>query len=163
MEIYSVINRLRFKKELHKKLVYDKNNINRIKYFLMTIESYYKWYKEFKINTNNTIPKPDKSIILTKDATDIEHIYSQESKIKDTDIEEIKNSLGNLTLWAATDNRAKGNIDFKGKKEEYRKSAIGITKDIGNKINSWSVGAIAERESLYCEIASLIFDLNVSD
>lgn len=86
-----------------------------LKYFLMSIEYYYQWYKDG--DTDQPVCF-DKNRVYDFAGTSIEHIYPRnpEETDKDADIEPIKNSLGNLTIMDPQQNGTGDNEPFVRKK-----------------------------------------------
>lgn len=144
-----------FEQSLNENLTYTKNNINKIRYFLTTIEYYYKWY-----NTLNRshIPQPTTNSIYLIDNNDIEHIYPQSPLAQNSTLDPLKHNIGNLTFWYSSDNRSASNNNFTAKKTFYSNSNISITRDLAS-VSIWDVSAITDRKNLYIDIAKLVFKI----
>lgn len=90
-----------------------RGNNQTIKFFLMMIEHYYKWYKGNK----GGVPKIlDSSVVFDFPNTDIEHIYPQLPREVRDELESLKHTLGNLTLLGPNDNKEVSNYPFNDKK-----------------------------------------------
>ncbi|MDM1530757.1 DUF262 domain-containing protein [Myroides odoratimimus] len=82
-----------------------------IKYFLMILEHYKRWYDDGK--SGAPVCK-DKTRVYDFSSTTIEHVYPRNAHNATVvqDIEPIKNQLENLTFMGPTDNVAGGNDNF---------------------------------------------------
>ena len=126
-----------------------------LKYFLMSIEYYYQWYKD------GATDQPlchDKSRVYDFAGTSIEHIYPRnpEDTDKDDNIEPIKNSLGNLTIIDPQQNGTGDNEPFVRKKTLYQKSSVVLNQEIGNKLN-WTLSDVEGHEDFLIDAALKIF------
>lgn len=126
-----------------------------LKYFLMTIEYYYQWYKNGAIGNPECI---DKSRVYDFAGTSIEHIYPQnvDKSVLDSNLEPMKNSLGNLTILDPAQNTSGGNDTFIAKKPLYQASSVLLTRDIAAQ-TSWTQQEIINHKNLLIEIALKIF------
>ena len=86
-----------------------------IKYLFITLEEYSKWYDRGARGVPKCI---DKSRVFDFSNTTLEHVYPQspEEDKKNSELEEIKHTLGNLTILGPTDNKELGNKNFDEKK-----------------------------------------------
>jgi hypothetical protein len=121
-----------------------------IKYFLMTLEHYKRWYDE------GATGKPtcrDKTRIYDFSSTTIEHIYPRNVQAVDLDssIDSRKNELENLTFMGPTDNVVGGNDNFSTKKPIFEASSVQLNIDIGANLN-WS---LTELKQLACKIYTI--------
>ncbi|MBW7472314.1 DUF262 domain-containing protein [Marinobacter sp. F4218] len=116
-----------------KQLKYQKKASNRLlKYFLITLEDYWRWYKE----DNNNKPKvKETSRSLHMDDTTLEHVYPQNPKAGDiiTKLREKVHDLGNITLLGPGDNVEFGNDTFDEKKEKLANTTISMNRWFENK------------------------------
>ncbi len=126
-----------------------------LKYFLMTIEYYYQWYKQ---GANGKPYCMDKSRVYDFAGTSIEHIYPRRPLYLDRDnsIEPLKNSLGNLTIMDPQQNTIGDNDSFVNKKHLYQTSSVILTQEIGTNEN-WTVTEINTHENLLLNSAVAIF------
>ena len=126
-----------------------------LKYFLMTIEYYYQWYKDGCSGTPSCL---DKSRIYDFAGTSIEHIYPQNAgnKFRDEDLELLKNTLGNLTILDPAQNTIGGNDPFASKKSLYQASSVMLTRSIADNIN-WTQLEVQNHKNLLINIALKIF------
>lgn len=128
-----------------------------LKYFLMNIEYYYQWYKNGTIDTPVCV---DKSRVYDFAGTSIEHIYPQNADKNnlDTDLEPLKNTLGNLTILDPAQNTIGGNDSFDSKRLLYQSSSVVLTKEIGKKTD-WTRKEIDDNKKLLTDIALKVFCL----
>ncbi len=126
-----------------------------LKYFLMSIEYYYQWYKE---GANEQPLCHDKSRVYDFAGTSIEHIYPRNPNDNDKDetIEPLKNSLGNLTIMDPQQNRLGYNDPFLQKKHLYEKSSVILNKEISTKEN-WTTSDIEHNQEFLIDAALKIF------
>ncbi len=141
-----------FKAGLEEMMRYKENSSNKeLKYFLMTLEYYLKWY----LGGHQGKPKCS-DILFDFSNTTIEHVYPRKSRKIDPTIEPIKHKIGNLTLLPPNENEKCENKSFEEKIRLYNDSSILSNKKISeNKL--WTADTIKNRESLMIEIALIIF------
>lgn len=127
----------------------------RLKYFLMTIEYYYQWYKAGAAGTPVCV---DKSRIYDFAGTSIEHIYPRNAagSVLDANLEPFKNTLGNLTIMDPAQNNIGGNDSFAVKQPIYQTSSVLLTQEIGIK-TAWTPQEIADHKNLLIDAAVKIF------
>ncbi len=124
-----------------------------LKYFLMTIEYYYQWYKSGAAG----IPMcTDKSRVYDFTGTSIEHIYPQSAAPPDANLEPVKNTLGNLTIMDPEQNSTGGNDDFATKKPIYAASSVVLTQEIGAKA-AWTTAEVLDHQQLLINVALKVF------
>jgi len=70
----------------------------------------------------------------------------------------LANDIGNLTLWAPSDNTAAGNSPFSQKKEKYRISKIHLTKELSN-IRNWTKKNLENRRENLVNMAIKIYSI----
>lgn len=109
-----------------------------IKYFLMTIEHYARWYQD---GAKGAPVCKDKSRVLDFANTTLEHIYPQNSVPTDPQLIQVVQSIGNLTILGPTDNDAVGNKPFLQKKAVFAKSTISLNAQLSS-IAVWNVAAV---------------------
>ena len=68
--------------------------------------------------------------------------------------------IGNMSIMETSFNRDAGNEDYPNKKELYKKSVIGITKNIAEQYDEWDERKIAERQQKLAKIATSIWRIN---
>lgn len=126
-----------------------------LKYFLMKVEYYYQWYKNGASGTPMCL---DKSRVYDFAGTSIEHVYPRNADTanKDSDIEPLKNTLGNLTIMDPAQNTIGGDDVFIQKKSLYQNSSVMLTKEIGEQI-SWTKNEIENHQNLLVDAAIAIF------
>lgn len=131
----------------------SKNNL--AQYYLIEIEKSYS-------------PTTEKLVTKNLDRVNLEHILPEViTEKKDWpgfDEETHKSSykkIGNLTLLNTKINSDLKSGSFINKKEEYKKSEIIITKNLGDTL-AWSVDAIKERQIAFAEKAVEIWNLKIN-
>ncbi|MBE9210758.1 DUF262 domain-containing protein [Nostoc sp. LEGE 06077] len=126
-----------------------------LKYFLMTLEYYYQWYKNGATVTPVCV---DKSRVYDFAGTSIEHVYPRnaDSSVLDYSLEPLKNTLGNLTIMDPAQNTLGGNDPFTTKAPLYQQSSVLLTQEIGAK-TIWTQIEIDEQKRLLIDAALKIF------
>lgn len=126
-----------------------------LKYFIMTVEYYYQWYKNGATGTPDCV---DKSRVYDFAGTSIEHVYPRNagSSVLDSDLEPLKNTLGNLTIMDPAQNTLGGNDPFTSKAPLYQKSSVLLTQEIGAK-PIWAQTEIDDQKQLLIDAALKIF------
>lgn len=126
-----------------------------IRYFLITIEDYIKWYE----SGAQGVPKcKDKTRVFDVTKTTIEHIYSQNAKGASIDaaLEGGKHALGNLTILSPEDNDALANNAPDKKFEALAKSNLKMNRDIAAN-TEWTIDKVNERTKNLAKIALKVF------
>lgn len=143
---------------LSNKLAYREGIGNKsLRYFLITAEYYYQWYK----GGAHGHPKcRDKSRVYNFKKTSIEHIYplKADSSVKDKDLELLKNVLGNLSFLGPEDNNKLANENFASKKRVYAASSVEMNREIAKR-KKWSRATIEAREEDLKQLALKVFDV----
>lgn len=143
---------------LSNKLAYREGTANKsLRYFLITAEYYYQWYK----GSAQGSPKcRDKTRVFNFKKTSIEHIYplKADSSTKVKDLELLKNVLGNLTFLGPEDNNKLANKNFTAKKRVYATSSVEMNREIAKK-RKWSRSTIGIREKELKQLALKVFDV----
>lgn len=126
-----------------------------IRYFLITLEDYRAWYDKGA----NGIPKcQDKTTVFDFDNTTLEHVYPRSAKQQDTNaqLEPLKDSLGNLTIFGPDDNDALANKGFGEKQPALVASKLKMNQEIGA-LPSWTKRRIQNRADNLVKMALKIF------
>lgn len=126
-----------------------------LKYFLLTTEHYYQWYKS---NINGKPTCLDKTRLYSFSGTSIEHMYPRNAPIAviNDDLEVLKNTIGNLTIMDPVQNNIGDDKPFREKKNLYATSTANLTKEIGEK-DSWGVEEIEGHKNNLIDISLKIF------
>lgn len=126
-----------------------------LKYFLMTVEYYYQWYKKGATGTPVCV---DKSRVYDFAGTSIEHVYPRNAAgaVLNPHLEPLKNTLGNLTIMDPAQNTMGGNDNFTIKKPLYQASSVDLTQKIGLNI-TWTHLEIEAHKNLLVDAAIKIF------
>ena len=123
-------------------------------YYLIEIEKNY---------TNNN----EKSVDKNFDNVNLEHILPQIidkkggwQQFTEEDHKSLYKRIGNLTLIKTKINSDLKSDNFENKKNEYKKSEIQITKNLGD-IDKWTPDAIKKRQREFAEKALKIWNLKI--
>lgn len=127
-----------------------------LKYLLMTLEHFKRWYDQ---GANNTPQCIDKTRIYDFTDTTIEHIYPRNASgaVIDLTLEPNKNSIENLTFMGPTDNVLGANDSFEIKRPIFQASSVGLNNEIGSN-SQWSVSELTTRKSRLIDMACAIFN-----
>jgi hypothetical protein len=138
-------------------LTYKKNGGSNkpLKYFLITLEDYWRWYNEGALGTPIC---RDKSRVYSFADTTIEHIYPYNNSNPDPNIDELKNTIGNLTILSSSDNLINANDSFNAKRPVFRASMVNMNKEIA-KETQWDRIVILKRTEMLKEMAIKIFKM----
>lgn len=128
-----------------------------IKYLLMVLEHYKRWYD------NGASGEPtclDKTRIYDFSSTTIEHVYPRNAHgaVIDSSLEPLKNQLENLTFMGPADNLAGGNDNFATKKTIFQQSSVKLNNEIGN-LSQWTTAELSTRKSTLKNMACSIFNI----
>jgi len=129
-----------------------------LKYLLFNVEYFFEWY----INGANGTPRClDKSRIYDFNDTSIEHIYPRNPlpNEKDSNIEPIKNTLGNLSIMDPTQNTLSGNEKYTNKINTYKCLSVNHLKNIAENNTEWSTNEINENEKFIINLALKVFTI----
>ena len=129
-----------------------------IKYLLLGIEEFYRWYQEGCIGGVSGRNKYlDTSKVYDFKTMTIEHIYPRNPSIKLIELEESVNAIGNLTLLDPELNSSLGNIPYESKLEYFIKdSRVLINKEF-EKYPVWNKENLNERKDGLLSAAKSIF------
>jgi uncharacterized protein with ParB-like and HNH nuclease domain len=141
-------------------LVYSSNGKSNkpLKYFLLTIENYWRWYNED--SANGTLICKDKSMIYQFEDTTLEHIYPRNASgtIFDVTMDELKNTIGNLTILSSAENQLNDDDEFAIRKPTFQSSSSKMNNEIG-KETSWDRIRIVKRTDKLKEMAVKVFSI----
>ncbi|MDN5124753.1 DUF262 domain-containing HNH endonuclease family protein [Aliarcobacter butzleri] len=136
-----------------KELEYNKDETNKyLKYFLMTLEYHFPHYLQ---DPTKAVTKClNKTSPYDFAGTSIEHIYPKNALTADInqDIEDKKNTIGNLALMDPLHNSEQGNKKFLDKKSEYASSSIEVLKYVSGHTD-WSITELQDLETKYINLA----------
>lgn len=126
-----------------------------IRYMLITLEDYAKWYE----GGAQGVPKcKDKTRVFDFSNTSLEHIYPQSAK--DTDqaaaLEKLKHVLGNLTIFGPNDNDAVANKPYAAKRAILKASSLKLNRDIAANSN-WTAVQVNKRTDALIKMALKVF------
>ncbi|NJN35181.1 MAG: HNH endonuclease [Saprospiraceae bacterium] len=141
-------------------LIYKKNGGSNkpLKYFLITLEDYWRWFHE-----DGAVGQPvckDKSRLYAFGDTTIEHIYpySAVGATFDASIDELKNTIGNLTILGLTDNVAGANDSFIVKLPIFRASSVSMNHELTS-LSLWNRAEVLKRTEKLKDMAVKIFKI----
>ena len=130
-----------------------------IKYLLLMLEDYSKWYFS---DQRYTIPKKVNDNAVTHDFNNIsiEHIYSQNSPDRDEEMEKRKNKIENLTIYNCRDNSNElGNKTFEEKRRIFAGQDQYILNHKISQYNQWNTNSLESRREELDNMALSIFTL----
>ncbi|MFM9949410.1 MAG: DUF262 domain-containing protein [Saprospiraceae bacterium] len=136
----------------------ENNGSNKpLKYFLITIEDYLRWYRSGATGEPECM---DKSRVFTFSDTTIEHIYPRNATGTGYDpaMDDLKNTIGNLTIMGPSDNSTIGNSDFLAKRPVFRQSTPVMNHEIAD-LTQWDRSALLVRGNELKEIAARVFKI----
>jgi uncharacterized protein with ParB-like and HNH nuclease domain len=151
----SRVNDIQFRSSLDSMSYKEGGGNKPLKYFLMTLEHYKRWYDG---GATGTPICNDKTRVYDFSSTTIEHVYPRNAHgtVINNTLEPFKNEIENLTFMGPTDNVAGGNDDFATKKPIFQASSVGLNTDIGN-LSQWSISELVARKNLLKNMACKIF------
>ena len=126
-----------------------------IRYFLITLEDYRKWYEH---GAQGTPKCTDKTRIFDFSNTNVEHVYPQNATDEEWNAkcEEVKHTIGNLTILGPEDNKDIANKPFQAKREVFRHSNVWLNRDIGEN-EKWRYTEIRKRCNQLVQMSAKIF------
>ncbi len=136
----------------------ENNGSNKpLKYFLITIEDYLRWYRDGAVGEPEC---KDKSRVFIFADTTIEHVYPRNAhgSVYDAGMDDLKNTMGNLTIMGPSDNSTIGNDAFLAKRPVFKQSTPGMNHEIAN-LTQWDRAAILNRAIELKEMAAKIFKI----
>ncbi len=143
-----------FFKSSIKEMVYSDEVSNKpLKYFLMTIEHYYRWYAGGASNAPKCL---DPSRVFDFANTTIEHVYAQNTATPNVAMDALVNKLGNLTFLGTGDNEAVGNKPFVQKKPIFAASGVKLNNKIAENA-TWDSATLEARMEELSMMAIKIF------
>jgi hypothetical protein len=126
-----------------------------LKYFLMTLEHYARW---FDGGAQGRPVCRDKTRILDFENTTIEHIYPEHAEPVDVGLEPLVDMLGNLTILSPDENIAAGDKSFDRKRPYFRGSHCILNQQIGQS-PTWTVQVVEQRQVRLIDMALAVFRL----
>ena len=136
----------------------ENNGSNKaLKYFLITIEDHLRWYRDGAVSEPEC---KDKSRVFTFADTTIEHIYPRNAHgaFYDGGMEDLKNTIGNLTIMGPSDNSTVGNDAFLVKRPIFKQSSPTMNHEIANS-TQWNRQEVLRREQELKDIAAKVFKI----
>lgn len=135
-------------------LVYNPRTGNReIRYLLTTLEHYHAWYQN---GANGQPVCRNKMVIIDFSKATVEHIYPRNSESVDPGLEELKDTLGNLTFLDEKENNSLGNKNAAARLKVLRRSSAAMNREIGT-APSWDSATVAKRTKSLHEMALQVF------
>ena len=144
-----------FKANLRELKYSPRGDNKHIKYLFITLEEYSKWYGRGARGVPKCI---DKSRVFDFSNTTLDHVYPQspEEGKKNPELEDVKHTLGNLTILGPTDNRELGNKSFDEKRPIFAQSDLKLNRDIAEN-DDWNADIVDQRMNTIVEMALKIF------
>lgn len=139
-----------------RELRYSTQTGNRhIRYLLCTLEDYFVWYEAGACGSPQG---EDKVRVLDFANTSIEHVYSSnpETSNIDTDLEEVKDTIGNLTILGPADNASLGNMNYADKQPHFRNSNLIMNRKVAENAH-WTKEIVAKRTKDHVDMAMKVF------
>jgi hypothetical protein len=124
-----------------------------LKYFLMTLEHYVRWFDEGAMGTPVC---RDKLRVLDFENGTIEHVYAENSEQPDPQLEPLLDTLGNLTFLSPAENDAAGAKGFLNKKPFLAKSTSLLNQQIAQEAD-WTAAVVRKRQDRLRDIALKVF------
>ena len=126
-----------------------------IKYLFITLEEYSKWHDQGAKGAPKCM---NKSRVFDFSNTTLEHVYPQspEEDKKNLELEDVKHTLGNLTILGPTDNRELSNKSFDEKRSIFTQSDLKLNRDIAEN-DDWNADIVDQRTNTIVEMALKIF------
>ena len=129
-----------------------------LKYFLLSIEYYYRWYQG---NAAGTPECHDKACVFDFEDSTLEHVYARNAPptmIID-ELEPLKNTLGNVIILGNQDNRLVDTSDFATKKEIIALSSLITNREMVAVQTDWTKEVVEARAEDLKRMAAKIFRL----
>ena len=137
-------------------MMYSRELTNKpLKYFLITLENYLRWYRKGASGQPKCL---DKMVVFDPSATTVEHVYPEKASPADAFLEPLLDTLGNLTLLGSTDNDAAGNKPFAKKRAIFEKSPLNLNQEIA-KNAAWNPAVVKARQKDLEDVAMKVFRL----
>lgn len=126
-----------------------------IRYLLITLEDYQQWYRQ---GAQGAPRCKDKTRVFDFSNTTLEHIYPQsvEAKSQGADLEKIKHTIGNLTIFGPSDNDKVANKPFADKRAVLKASSLALNRKVGES-DKWTAKHVADRTDALVKMALKVF------
>ena len=144
-----------FKAKLHGMQYSQRSGNAHMRYFFISLEDYADWYSDGA----NGVPKcKDKTRVFDFSNTTLEHVYPHKAKKKEKDLklEEVKHTIGNLTICGPEENNKLRNKEFAEKKLILAKSNLKLNRDIAEK-DKWTAYHVKRRADSLVKMALKVF------
>lgn len=141
---------------MHKEVRYSALGGNgHIRYMLITLEDYATWYEQ---GAQGTPKCKDKTRVFDFSSTTLEHVYPKSAKDVDkiAELEAVKHTIGNLTIFDPKDNQAAANKPYTVKCSILQASSLKLNRDIGAN-SKWNAAAVKERTDTLIKMALKVF------
>lgn len=144
-------------------LQYKRSGDNKpLKYLMVYIEENWRWLTNGNGNGSiaQRLRQEDHTRVFDFNNTTLEHLYPYSAREADRDIqlEEVKNSIGNLVLLDPNTNSSNADMPFSEKVQTFQpgNTGIGIHTHICQK-TSWTEDEVEELTLMYLDYASRVF------
>lgn len=127
-----------------------------LKYFLCTVDDHLPWFRQ----GGKGSPSVKGMTVFDQKKVEIEHIYPRNPKPGEgrPAMDAVADRLGNLTIWAPSDNKAASNSPFAAKRTNYKDSESALTRELASLVR-WTAKDVDERERELVEIACRVFEV----
>jgi hypothetical protein len=126
-----------------------------LRYLLISIEDHTSWVEGGAQGVPRCL---DKTRVFDFSNTTLEHVYPRSIKPDQQilELEPIKHTLGNLTIFGPGDNNSLGNKVFGDKKETFAASGLKMNREISANLN-WTAKEVTMRSDRLIQAAMKIF------
>lgn len=126
-----------------------------IRYLLITLEDHTKWVEKGAQGEPKCL---DKTRVFDLPGTTLEHVHSKSASEADrnADLEEVKHTLGNLTILGPGENDKLANKSFAEKKKVLATSSMRLNTDIA-KQSEWTKAIVEARTERLVNMALKVF------
>ncbi len=126
-----------------------------IRYLLITLEDYLKWFEKGAQGEPKCV---DKTRVFDLPGTTLEHVYPKSAGAveKNADLEEVKQTLGNLTILGPGENDKLANKSFAQKQVVLATSSMRLNTDIA-KETTWTKAVVEARTEQLVKMALKVF------
>lgn len=126
-----------------------------IRYLLITLEDYARWYEQ---GAQGAPKCKDKTRVFDFSNTTLEHIYPQsaQGKLQDAELEKVKHTIGNLTIFGPDDNDKVANKPFLEKRDVLQASSLKLNRDVSVN-DKWTSQDVKKRTDTLIKMAVKVF------
>lgn len=126
-----------------------------LKYFLMTLEHYVRWFDE---GAKGRPTCHDRVRVFDFENGTIEHVYPENAAQPDPQLDPLLDTLGNLTFLSPAENDAAGAKGFAQKKPYLSASTTTLNKQIAAE-QDWTAPIVLQRQERLIKMALSVFEV----